>query len=271
MAQPQENASPVISPADLVSILAKAQERGFAATDHGRRGVVEDGGDFRPNDFAAIGRAAAAALPAPGVSGPLPAEEPAPRRVRDSAEPPSQPQIQAAKLPGPSAAEIEVMRQEAHAEGYRQGHAAGLAEAEAEALAGASQHAALQSAREIFLAAAEALATARPEQEAQLAAALSQAVGRLASERAGLAIESHPDAFAARLRLLAQRLAQGVRAVRLTLHPEDLALMQGRLEAEDGLALTLAADPALNRGDAIVTAPGLRLADLIAPGGAGDA
>lgn len=158
---------------------------------------------------------------------------------------------------------------EARAEGYAQGqadgreagHAAGRAEgmvagrAEAEATFG--------PAREAFLA-----AVARMEDGAGLAdglaGVLAEAVRKLAAERAGQMIEALPAAFAARVEALADRVAQGVRAVSVRLNPDDLEAIRPHLagcEVLEGAALT--ADPRLARGDVEVRAEGIRLADLL--------
>lgn len=158
---------------------------------------------------------------------------------------------------------------EARAEGYAQGqadgreagHAAGHAEG---VVAGrAEAEAAFGPAREVFLA-----AVARLEEGAGLAdglaGVLAEAVRKLAAERAGQMIEALPAAFAARVEAMADRVAQGVRAVGVRLNPDDLEAIRPHLagcEVLEGAALT--ADPRLARGDVEVRAEGIRLADLL--------
>jgi len=63
---------------------------------------------------------------------------------------------------------------------------------------------------------------------------------------------------------MADRVAQGVRAVSVRLNPEDLEAIRPHLagcEVLEGAALT--ADARLARGDVEVRAEGIRLADLL--------
>ena len=90
---------------------------------------------------------------------------------------------------------------------------------------------------------------------------------RLAAERAGQMIDALPTAFAARVEAMADRVAQGVRAVSVRLNPDDLAVITPHLA---GLEVTgtaeLIADARLSRGDVEVRAEGIRLADLLEAG-----
>lgn len=158
---------------------------------------------------------------------------------------------------------------EARAEGYAQGradgmeagHAAGHAEG---VVAGrAEAEAALGPARALFLT-----AVARMEEGAGLAdglaGVLAEAVRKLAAERAGQMIEALPEAFAARVEAMADRVAQGVRAVSVRLNPDDLEAIRPHLAGCEVLeGAVLAADPRLARGDVEVRAEGIRLADLL--------
>lgn len=150
---------------------------------------------------------------------------------------------------------------EGRADGVEAGHAAGLAEGMAAGRAEAE--AALGPARDAFLA-----AVARLGEDAGLAdglaGVLAEAVRKLAAERAGQMIEALPAAFAARVEAMADRVAQGVRAVSVRLNPDDLAAIRPHLagcEVLEGAAL--AADARLARGDVEVRAEGIRLADLL--------
>ena len=102
-----------------------------------------------------------------------------------------------------------------------------------------------------------------------LTRSLDTAVARLASERAGQAIDLQPGPFATRIARLADRLAQGMREVSIHLNPTDVQALQtflagaGAPELASLAAARLVPDSRLSRGDADLHAPGLRLADLI--------
>lgn len=175
----------------------------------------------------------------------------------------SQPQL--AIMPRPSAPNA-ALSAEIRAAALAEGQALGRAEAEA----------ALSAEREALSVQARAMATAlerltRPplaEVDA-LSRALGLAVNRLASERAGLAIDTMPAAFAGRIARLVERMAQGMRDVAVHLHPDDLAALRPLLDAACPPELAVLAsarllpDARLSRGDADLRAPGLRLGDLI--------
>lgn len=157
---------------------------------------------------------------------------------------------------------------EARADGYAAGHADGAQEGFARGLAEgrAAAEAEIAPARGAFLAAAARLAVAGDPAD-DIAAVLAEAVRKLAAERAGQMIDALPAAFAARVEVLADRVAQGVRAVSLRLNPDDLAAITPHLAGYDVLGgAVLAADARLARGDVEVRAEGIRLADLIGGG-----
>lgn len=142
---------------------------------------------------------------------------------------------------------------EGHAKGLEEGRAEGRAEAEAE----------LGPARAAFTAAVSRLAEGAGLTD-DLAGVLAEAVRRLAAERAGQMIDALPAAFAARVERMADRVAQGVRAVSIRLNPDDLAAITPHLAGcEVVQAAALIADARLARGDVEVRAEGIRLADLI--------
>jgi flagellar assembly protein FliH len=151
---------------------------------------------------------------------------------------------------------MERGRMDGTAQGHADGHAAGRAEAEAS----------LGPARDAFVAAAARLAaTADPADG--LAEVIAAAVRRLAAERAGQMIDALPGPFAARIDALADRVAQGVRAVTLRLHPDDLAAITPHLAGFDVLSgAEVTTDARLSRGDVEVRAEGIRLADLLEAG-----
>ena len=145
------------------------------------------------------------------------------------------------------------------ADGYDEGRAAGRAEGQAEA------EAAFAPAREAFVAAVAALSGGDDLSE-RLSSVIAEAVRRLAAERAGQMIDALPKAFAARVEAMADRVAQGVRAVQIRLHPDDLAAITPHLAGFDVLAgAVLSGDARLARGDVDVRADGIRMADLMEP------
>ena len=165
------------------------------------------------------------------------------------------------RQPMPSAALLAETRAAALAEG----RALGLAEADVS----------LRSQKDLLFAQAQTLAVALAQLNEPpvddvdaLARALAVAVARLASERAGQAIDAFPEPFARRITRLAERVAQGTRDTAIHLHPDDLQavrpLLSGACPPElAALALArLVPDERIARGDADLRAPGLRLADL---------
>ena len=134
-----------------------------------------------------------------------------------------------------------------------QGRTQGLAEAAADVVA----------ARDAFVTLAARLAVTGAEGGADLSAALTSAVRSLAAQRAGQAIDTLPAPFLHRIEALADRVAQGLRAVTVALNPDDLAAITPFLAASDLNGATLAPDPRLARGDAVVRAEGIVLSDLI--------
>jgi flagellar assembly protein FliH len=157
---------------------------------------------------------------------------------------------------------------EARGEGYAAGRADGLEEGRVEgrAAALAEAEAGLVPARDAFVAALAGL-TGGPDLADEIAGVMAAAVRRLAAERAGQMIDALPAAFAARVEAMADRVAQGVRAVTVRLNPDDLAVITPHLA---GLEVTgaaeLIADARLARGDVEVRAEGIRLADLLEAG-----
>jgi len=174
--------------------------------------------------------------------------------------------------PGPVLPRPPVMSAAKEAELRALGHAQGLAQGRAEAQAELAE--ALQQARSTaqILAKALRLVSDPPAETAtELMQALDQAVSRLASDRAGIAIGSHPDAFAARLAKLAERITRKSEDLAVRLHPDDLAAVGAILTQScppDLAALAQArmeADQKLARGDVMIAAPGVALSDLLDP------
>ncbi len=162
----------------------------------------------------------------------------------------------------PSPAEILAeAREAAYAEGHAAGLAKGLAEGRMQGLAEAE--AGVVAARDAFAALAARLAVTGAEGGDALSAALAAAVRSLAAQRAGQAIDALPEGFVRRIEALADRVAQGVRAVTVALNPDDLAAVSPYLAGSELNGATLAPDARLARGDVVVRAEGIVLSDLI--------
>ncbi|WP_126976374.1 FliH/SctL family protein [Frigidibacter oleivorans] len=164
----------------------------------------------------------------------------------------------------------EAAAADARAAAYAEGHAAGRLDGLRQARDDMAEQAQDVAATARALAAALA-ALDRPDAgaTAQLTAALDRAVARLAADRAGMAIDSHPAAFLDRIAALAERIDRQRRGLVLHLNPRDLAAVRAALpagaEAEPAFAATrMRADPALARGDVELRAPGAHLRDLLA-------
>jgi flagellar assembly protein FliH len=137
-------------------------------------------------------------------------------------------------------------------------HAAGRAEAEAEARA----H--LTAATEILEAVAQALRQPGPDALAGLRAEITQAVLSIASERAGLEIDTMPDAFVERIEALAERIHSRATQPVLRLHPDDLAAITPLIQNSDSLSgMRILASDDLARGDVDLAVDGLRMSDRI--------
>lgn len=162
---------------------------------------------------------------------------------------------------GPPAPTVEELLAEARDAGFAAGKAAGLAEGRKAGAADAE--AGVIAARDAFVALASRLAVTGLEGAADLSAALSGSVRAMASARAGQAIDDLPAPFLARIEALTDRVAQGVRAVTVALHPDDLAAVAPYLAGSELAGATIAGDARLSRGDLVVRAEGIVLSDLI--------
>jgi flagellar assembly protein FliH len=210
------------------------------------------------------------AASAPAAAPPLPEPPPAPAIPGVEAGIEAAPS-ELAVMPRPSQPNA-ALAAEIHAAALAEGQALGRAEAEA---ALSAKHEALAVQARALAAALAQLASPPLAEVETLTRSLGLAVNRLASERAGLVIDSTPAPFAERIARLVERVAQGMRDVAVHLNPDDLAALRPLLEKAcppEFAALAtarLVPDSALSRGDADLRAPGLRLADLIegaAPG-----
>jgi flagellar assembly protein FliH len=228
--------------------------------DIGFSPAPDDRQGFRVLGLADIAPRAAPAAPqaAPDMA---PVAELAPEPLPPAPAPP-QPARPAAAAPA-----VPAVTPAALAEAHARGRAEALAEAQAGLQAERDQ---LAMATAAMAGALARLTTPPPAEVDALASSIRAAVLRLASDRAGLAIDTAPDAFAARVLRLAERAAQGMAEARIHLHPDDLAAIMPLLGTSSPAALAplaearLLADPALQRGDADIRLPGLRIADLLA-------
>ena len=143
-----------------------------------------------------------------------------------------------------------------------EGRAAGRAEASAQ----------LESTVQAFESATARLSELSAVDSDALAASINEAILRLASERAGLAIAEQPDSFADRIEsLLATiRTASGQPSIRL--NPSDLASIQPLAETREKLRhCNFVADPALAHGDLSLMVGTIGIDDIILPNQAGAA
>ncbi|MEL6550208.1 MAG: FliH/SctL family protein [Pseudomonadota bacterium] len=125
-----------------------------------------------------------------------------------------------------------------------------VAAAEARAAAEAEAEARLEAARDAFTALKESFTLSIHEAETALAARIEEAVLRLASDRAGQAIDALPDAFLVRIAKLCRDLANAASEARIALNPHDLAAIAPHLETAKGLGEAgFEADETLARGD----------------------
>jgi flagellar biosynthesis/type III secretory pathway protein FliH len=169
--------------------------------------------------------------------------------------------------------DIDAMLAEARAEGRaealaesRAAVAEGVARTRAEGVAEgrAAAEAEFAAARDAFVATAAALSRADAAAVEALQSVMEAAILRLASDRAGQAIDTSPAAFVARVATLARSLGQAASALEVRLHPADLAAIAPHLDGCAGLSgATLKADLTLSRGDAALTAGDVALSDLL--------
>ena len=154
--------------------------------------------------------------------------------------------------PAPSPAIDQDMIAQTRAEAY----AAGLAAARADAMAE------LQAARDGFIAAHAALSQT-PARMESLIAEIEQSVLRLASERAGLAIDSTPLPFLRRIEQLASTISETVADISVMLNPLDLNAIAPHLQDSACQSFRFQADSSLQRGDAKLALPTVTLSDLL--------
>jgi flagellar biosynthesis/type III secretory pathway protein FliH len=138
--------------------------------------------------------------------------------------------------------------------GVEDGRKAALAEKEQE----------MSEAIAAFHDAAEAIGHDDNIDLSQLSSAMNKAIITLASERAGLAIDSHPDAFAQKIEAMVTRIRNRVDDPVIYLNPADAKLISASLK--DNLAprsMKIIADDQLKRGDARIDVGSIGVMDLI--------
>ena len=245
-------AHPAISPADLAQIMAKKLAEGFTPTPSHRARVVENDIGFVPADF----RAASQASTSDGAI--------------DLSEhsPPQSPSTETAPPPEPVVAmpimeprrDFEAELRAAYDRGFEEGSKKGAEIGRAEAISNAELE--VMQAKELFLSAAKALAEPQDAAVRDLSEAMLHAINRLTSERVGVAIGDHPEAFLQRVQRLADRVSQGVRQVTVHLNSEDLELVQLHLHALDVEFIKLVDSKKLGRGEIEIRGDGIKFQEL---------
>lgn len=164
--------------------------------------------------------------------------------------------------------DIEAIKQAA----YEEGRAAGLAEGEAKGRdegyerGKADALETVAEARDVFDAAVRALTSPEKTSVGTLNDALTKAIYRLASQRAGRAIDDMPHSFVTRIEHLTSRVHNGARDVTIRLNPHDYEAVKPHLITSEILVNgNLKADDTLARGDVCVRAGTVRLNDMLSP------
>lgn len=197
---------------------------------------------------------------APSAATPLPQADPSLADIAEPLLPEPEPQ------PSISEEELEALREAAYEEGraagieegFARGQTNGYEEGKADALA------TIEEARLVFDAAVRALTAPAETSLGQLNDVVKLAICRLASQRAGRAIDELPAPFVARVDKLAQRLHLGARNVTIRLHPDDLSAIKPHLGTSEILANgNLISDETLHRGDVSVKAGAARINDVM--------
>ena len=145
---------------------------------------------------------------------------------------------------------------EGQAKGMEEGRAAGRAEASAQ----------LERTVQAFESATARLSELSAVDSDALAASINEAILRLASERAGLAIAEQPDSFADRIEALLAtiRTVSGQSSIRL--NPADLASIQPLADTREKLRhCNFVADDSLAHGDLSVMVGTIGIDDIIVP------
>jgi flagellar assembly protein FliH len=267
---------------DIMRLIREADQSGFVQTGGLPTKVSATPENFRPKGFVAISEDEL-----PDLSDALPEDQ---VELSTNAAPQEAP---IADVPQPAAAQqidVEAIRKAAWAEGYQ----AGLAEAEAKAAltapepeaqpepmndeaaiaaareeAFAEAQAQFAEARDAFIAATDRLMTPDTDALAGLREQLTDAVRKLASDRAGVQIDTTPARFVNKIEALVETVAAGVSDVTIRLSPKDLDAVSPFLsEAPVVQQSRLIADANLRRGDVGISTPDISLTDSLTKKGA---
>ena len=167
-------------------------------------------------------------------------------------------------------AEDANLRVQAEEEGYRRGFDAGLEaarsaeptdEEKAHTAAKEQERADIINRLEAVIAAA---ASADAVDVSELAPVLEQAVLRLASERAGLAISENPQGLVQRIENLVEKVKSGAKAISVTLNPDDLkAIDSWRPAASAHPEWMWRTDASFAPGDIQLKLDGITVTDLL--------
>lgn len=263
---------------DIMRLIREADQSGFVQTGGLPTKVSATPENFQPKGFVAISEEEL-----PDLGDDLPEDDvqlSAGATAQDAVAPqPAAPQI-----------DVEAIRKAAWAEGYQ----AGLAEAEAKAAltapepeviaepindeaaiaaareeAFAEAQAQFAEARDAFIAATDRLMTPDTDALAGLREQLTDAVRKLASDRAGVQIDTTPARFVNKIEALVETVAAGVSDVTIRLSPKDLdAVTPFLTEAPIVQQSRLIADANLRRGDVGISTPDISLTDSLTKKGA---
>lgn len=104
------------------------------------------------------------------------------------------------------------------------------------------------------------------DDNAHLFDSLELVIRKLASQRAGIQIDSTPSAFVRRVEALVDKVGQSVRNLQIRLNSEDFTAILPHLKNSEVVDVErIISDPMLARGDVIVRSDLVRLEDVLAP------
>lgn len=154
-------------------------------------------------------------------------------------------------------ADNELSPQVANAEydrGFEEGKATALAEIDTN----------LKLAIASFSAAAEAITREESIDITQLETAMFSAINQLASERAGIEIDTNPKPFSSKVAGMVSRIRNRIDEPVIHLHPDDVTAIQPELERQlASRKFILKTDESMKRGDARVDVGSIGVMDLI--------
>lgn len=259
---------------DIMRLIREADQSGFVSGSALPTKVSATPENFKPKGFVAVEESAL-----PDLTADLPEDRIEISNRTEEARPeaaPAAPQV-----------DIEAIRKEAWAEGYQAGLAEGEAKAaltapepaepvsDEDAIAVARQEAyeaakaEFAEAQEAFVAATQRLLTPDTDAMSGLRDQLTEAVRKLASDRAGVQIDTTPARFVNKIEALVETVASGITDVTIRLSPNDLdAVTPFLTEAPIVQQSRLIADANLRRGDVGISTPDISLTDSLTKKGA---